>query len=45
MLYTGKQLQFPIYEESNFTASFEEHLKFKKVTFTDALWINCSNLK
>ena len=33
-----------LHKQSNKTASFTEHIKFQeKLTFIDALWINCSH--
>ena len=35
-----------LHERSNNTVFFAEHLQFQeKLTFTDALWINCSKLE
>ena len=35
-----------LHERSNNTASFEKHLKFvEKLTFADAFWIHCRQLK
>ena len=35
-----------LHKRSNNTASFVEHLKYQeKVTYADALWINCNQLK
>ena len=42
-LHSENTIYTVLYEQSNNTASFVEHLKFQeKSTFADAIWLNCS---
>ena len=45
-MHFGNTTNKVLHERSKITASLTEHLKFEgKLTFTHALWINCSTLK